>query len=157
MREARRIPGARALLFDRLVDDDRTSDEEEEPVRTLDREALRRSVRVELERLLNTRSPLRADELAERPRTTLEYGLPDLAHLYTRDPAAHAAAAAAVKEAVEAYEPRLRQVRASVEPSPTDDGERRLLARIDAFLVAGEVMEAVSFVRIPIGGTEGRA
>ena len=149
-REGRRLPGARALLFDRLVDERPHEDEEEEPARVLDRQALRRSVRTELERLLNTRCPLRAEELEGRERTTLEYGLPDLAHVYTRDAGGREEIAAAVKAAVEAYEPRLKRVRVTVEPSPEHE-ERRLYARIDALLVVGEVAEAVSFSRLALG------
>src|SRR3712207_8868328 len=53
-----------------------------------------------------------AAELAERPaRTALEYGLPDFSHLHTRDTAARDDIAAAVRAAVEAFEPDRKSTR----------------------------------------------
>ena len=156
MREARRLPGARALLFERLVDLDPRRPEEQDPARVLDPQALRVSVRRELERLLNTRCALTAQALEGRERTTLEYGLPDFSHLQTRDTGAHRLIAEEVRRAVTAYEPRLRQVAVFVEPSAAADHERRLTVRLDAMLVVGQVMEPVSFVGLTIGGGGGR-
>lgn len=150
MREARRIAGARAPLFDRLVDDPRAGDDDAS-ARVLDAAALRASVRRELERLLGTRCPFRAEALEGRPRTALEYGVPDFLHLHTGGPAARDEVARAVQAAVEAYEPRLRRVRVTVEPSP-QESERRLRVRVDALLMVGEVAEPVSFVRMDVGG-----
>ena len=155
MREARRLPGARALLFERLVDLDPRQADEQDPARVLDPQALRQSVRRELERLLNTRSPLPAEALEGRERTTLEYGVPDFGHLQTRDTGAHRRIAEEVRRAVAAYEPRLRQVKVTVEPSAAPDRERRLAVRVDAMLVVGEVMEPVSFAGLGIGGGGG--
>jgi type VI secretion system protein ImpF len=152
VREARRLPGARALLFERLVDLEPRRREEQEPARMLDPQALRQSVRRELERLLNTRSPLGVGALEGRGRTTLEYGIPDLSHLQTRDTGAQKRIAEEVRAAVAAYEPRLRQVKVAVEASTAPDEERRLAVRIDALLVVGEVMEPVSFAGLAIGG-----
>src|ERR1700760_882719 len=70
---------APAPLFDRLVDRAPEVPAEPRPLRTLDPRGLRESVRRELERKLNTRSPLPADDLAGREDlTVLEYGIPDL-------------------------------------------------------------------------------
>lgn len=153
MREARRLPGARALLFERLVDLEPRRADEQDPARALDPEELRQSVRRELERLLNTRSPLAVGEPPEgRGRTTLEYGIPDLGHLQTRDTGAQKQIAEEVRLAVAAYEPRLVQVKVAVERSTAPDEERRLAVRIDALLMVGEVMEPVSFAGLVIGG-----
>jgi type VI secretion system protein ImpF len=152
VREARRLPGARALLFERLVDMDHRHREEQDPARVLDPQALRVSVRRELERLLNTRCAFTSEALEARERTTLEYGLPDFGHLQTRDTSAQTRVAEEVRRAVGAYEPRLKQVKVTVEPTTAPDQERRLTVRIDAMLVVGEVMEPVSFSGLGIGG-----
>ncbi|HSU13842.1 type VI secretion system baseplate subunit TssE [Longimicrobium sp.] len=152
MREARRLRGARALLFERLVDMDHRSRGEQDPARVLDPQELRVSVRRELERLLNTRCALAAEVLETRERTTLEYGLPDFGHLQTRDTGAHKLIAEEVRRAVAAYEPRLKQVTVAVERSAGPDEERRLTVRVDAMIVVGDVMEPVSFVGLGVGG-----
>ena len=152
MREARRIAGARVPLFDRLADDRRAGeDDDDASSRVLDPAGLRASVRRELERLLATRCPCDAEALERRPRTTLEYGVPDFLHLHTASVSARDEVARAVQAAVEAYEPRLRRVRVTVEPSP-QESERRLRVRVDALLMVGEVAEPVSFVRMEVGG-----
>lgn len=143
MREPRRTRGARALLLDRLVDLDPRSGAEPVPLRVLDRDELLASVRREVGHLLNTRCTLTLEELEGRERTVLEYGLPDFSHLHTRDPRAQEALAEHVRATVAAYEPRLRQVRITVEP--LRNSQRELLARVDALLVLGDVTEAVSF------------
>lgn len=152
MREARRLRGARALLFERLTDLEPRHPEEEEPARVLDGDELRLSVRRELERLLNTRCVLTPEALEGRQRTTLEYGVPDFGHLQTRDTGARKLIAEEVRRAVVAYEPRLAQVTVTAEPSTAPDEERRLAVRVDAMLVVGEVMEPVSFVGLRLGG-----
>ena len=131
---------------------DHRTREEQDPARALDPQALRVSVRRELERLLNTRCALTPEALEGRARTTLEYGLPDFGHLQTRDTAAHRRIAEEVRRAVEAYEPRLARVTVAVEASDAPDQERRLTVRVDGMLVVGEVMEPVSFVGLGIGG-----
>lgn len=142
MREPARSSGARALLFDRFFLPEEEAAGEEEPVRVLDREGLRASVHRELRRLLNTRCPVPAAVADSRPRTVLDYGITDFSHLYTRDASARAQVAAAVERAVAAFEPRLRNARATV----LDGGsERGLRVRIDALLVVGDIMEEVSF------------
>ena len=143
MREPRRTQGARAPLFDRLVDLDPRSATEAVPLRVLDRDGLLASGRREVGRLLNTRCTLTLEELDGRARTVLEYGLPDFSHLHTRDPRAQEALAELIRETVAAYEPRLRQVRIAVEP--LRNSQRELLVRVDALLVIGDVTEAVSF------------
>ena len=142
MHEPRTIQGARTRLFDRLVDYEPWS-AEERPRRVLDRAELRESVRREVERLLGTRCTLPMDVPEERPRTVLEYGLPDFTPLYTRNPDDQAELAARIQRCITAYEPRLRDVRVSVEPPGSS--QRELLARVEGVLGAGDVVEPVSF------------
>ncbi len=145
MREPGRTRGARALLFDRFFLPEDEAADGEEPVRVLDREGLHLSVRRELQRLLNTRCPVPAEVAAARPRTVLEYGLADFSHLYTREARARDELAAEVDRAVAAYEPRLRNARATVEDAGS---ERGLRVSIHAQMVVGDVIEEVSFVEL---------
>lgn len=141
--DPRILEGGRALLFDRLVDLHPDDHSEPRPLRTMDREELKDSVRREVARLLNTRCGFPAEALEGRERTVLEYGLPDCTHLHTRDPGAQRALTDEVARTVTAFEPRLRQVKVAVEP--LRNSQRELLVRVDALLVAGDVVEAVSF------------
>lgn len=134
--------GARALLFERLEDGDPASPEAR-PFRVHDRDGVRASVARELARLLNTRCALSAGELAGRARTVLEYGLPDWSPAHGRDPAARKALEAAARRAIEAYEPRLREVRVTAHPVP--GRERELLFTVDAVLAVDGGREPVSF------------
>jgi type VI secretion system protein ImpF len=136
----------RAPLFDRLIDRDPGVRREPRPLRTLDRRGLRESIRRELEHLFNTRSPLPADRLQGRDRTVVEYGVPDLAVLAPGREEDRQRLAAVLRQAIEAYEPRLAQVRVAVDTPPPDPTRGHTLrARIEATLVVEEVPESVSF------------
>lgn len=140
------MPEVRAPLFDRLIDRDPGVQREPRPFRTLDRRGLRESVRRELERLFNTRSSLPADRLRDRERTVVEYGVPDLSVLAPGRQEDRQRLAAVLRETIEAYEPRLSDVRVTVdEPSPEPARGQALTARIDAVLVVEEVHEPISF------------
>lgn len=153
MPERRSGEGVRGLLFERLAV--RRPFEEppspEEPCfrRALDAEQLRESVRREMGRLLNTRAVVPAAERAGRVLTTMDYGVPDTADPSVCDVAAQRDLARQVEEAVTAFEPRLRQVRATVEVPA--EGRRRLVVRVEAVLAAGGVVEPFTFT---LGGTE---
>lgn len=136
----------RTPLFDRLVDRDPGLRRELRPLRTLDRRGLRESVRRELERLFNTRCPVPAHRLAGRPRTVLDYGIPDLSGFSPRSHEDRERLAAILRRAVEAYEPRLADVRVQLEADPHD--ELALAGRIQAVLVVGSVPEPVSFLTV---------
>ncbi len=81
MREPKPIAGARALLFDRLVDLHPEIREEERPFRILNRNQLKVSIRRELERLLNTRCSLSLERVGEEDRSVVNYGIPDFSSL----------------------------------------------------------------------------
>ena len=80
MTKIRRSEAGRALLFDRLCDDHpKTPDRPEaRPYRTYDRAQLQASIRRELQRLLDTRAPRPLADMAGRPRTVLDYGVPEV-------------------------------------------------------------------------------
>lgn len=128
----------RAPLFDRLIEG-----EEGARSRTLDRGGLKESVRRELERLFNTRSSLPAAELEARPRTVIDYGIPDFSHLSPQNPEDRARLVATLTKAVEAYEPRLRHVRIKIEDMNWEEHSMRIL--MEAELVEDPVGETISF------------
>lgn len=136
----------RAPLFDRLTDREPGSRRELRPRKTLDRAGLRESVRRELGRLFDTRCPLPADDLRGRERTVIDYGLPDVSVLAPENHADRLRLAAILREAIVAYEPRLAEVRVTVDrPAPEPGRRQALRARIDAVLVVDDVPESVSF------------
>jgi type VI secretion system protein ImpF len=137
----------RSPLFDRLVDLEPRVPKEPRPLRALDLRGLRESVRRELERLLNTRSSLPVDRLAERAElsvlTVLEYGIPDLSAYSAGSAEDQGLLAGIIARAVTAFEPRLRGVKVAV--VRLEDDQRGLRLRIDAVLTVDEVAEPVSF------------
>jgi len=143
MREPRPIPGARALLFERLVDLEPASSQESPPFRVLDRQALEQSVRREVARVLNTRCP-RPERLQEEgERTVINYGLPDFTFLVAASGGDRQRLADEIARALAAYEPRLTQVRVTLDP--VDGNPSALAGRIEAILAIGMVGEPVAF------------
>jgi type VI secretion system lysozyme-like protein len=130
-------------LFERLVDRDPRTPREPRPFRTLTIPEVRASVRRDVERLLNTRCTASAEALAGRERTVLDYGLPDFSALSPQRAEDRQRLAAQITQAIMAFEPRLRQVRVTVEPPTTT--QRRLLAHIEAVLVLEAVTEPLAF------------
>lgn len=142
MQEPRLIAGARALLFERLVDQQPHQREEAQPFRVLTRAALRESVRREVERLLNTRCPF-PDGFLPGERTVIDYGLADFSALSPASEPDRRLLAQELTRAIEAYEPRLQHVRVLIEPDPQNGN--RGIGRIQAQLVVGRFQEPVSF------------
>ncbi|KYF83277.1 hypothetical protein BE17_17265 [Sorangium cellulosum] len=131
-------------LFDRLVDEDPSQRSEARPKRSHDLDALRASVRRELERLLGTRCPVPGDVALSRQRTVIDYGLPDL------DLGGRASikeerlrVARLVRQAIEAYEPRLARI--EVELLEPAEGDARHQVAVRAVLVTDRVREPLSF------------
>ena len=146
MRDPKPVSGGRALLFERLVDADPRSGEEEEarPLRVHDVRALRLSVGRELGRLLNTRRHGRGGmDGGGEEMTVLDYGVPDFSALSAASGDDQKRLAETVAAAVAAFEPRLRDVRVHVERLRREDNA--LLLRVEARLVVGTLAEPVSF------------
>ena len=133
----------RTLLFDRLVDHDPRLVREARPRRTLSRRDLRKSVRRELERLLNTRVQLPLSELEDRERTVIDYGIPDFGSFSAKSEGDRRRLAAALARTIETYEPRLTRVRFELDQPGVDAGVLR--GRLSAMLVVESVREPVSF------------
>src|SRR5579864_6435199 len=102
--------GARALLFDRLVDLEPQTQKEIRPLRVLDKKGLKDSVRRELGRLLNTRRPIPlAPHLEER--TVINYGIPDFSSLSPHSDNDRKRLEFWMQEAIKNFEPRLVNVK----------------------------------------------
>ncbi|MGK3997862.1 type VI secretion system baseplate subunit TssE [Sorangium sp. So ce1024] len=137
--DAGRVP-----LFDRLVDDDPSQRGEVRPRRSHDLDALRASVRRELERLLGTRCPVPGDVALARQRTVIDYGLPDLdlgGRALIKEERLRVARL--VRQTIEAYEPRLARV--EVELLDPAEGDARYRVALRAVLVTERVREPLSF------------
>jgi type VI secretion system protein ImpF len=143
MADPQPIAGARALLFDRLVDVPPELEHQERHLRILDRDHLKTSVRRELERLLNTRCSIPLHRLGEEERSVVNYGIPDFSSLSPHNADDHALIASIVGQTIAAFEPRLRHVR--VEVGPASGAESALWLIIIAELVIGAFTEPVSF------------
>ena len=143
MADPQPIAGARALLFDRLVDVPPEMEHQEKHLLILDRDHLKASVRRELERLLNTRCSIPLHRLGEEERSVINYGIPDFSSLSPHNADDHALIASIVGQTIAAFEPRLRNVR--VEVGPASGAEPALWLIIIAELVIGVHTEPVSF------------
>ncbi len=133
----------RMPLFDRLVDRAPRLRHEPRPARTLDRRGLRESVRRELERLLNTRCPIPAHRLADRPRSVIDYGLPELSGFSPQRVEDCERLAERIRRAVEVFEPRLAEVRVRLEPALGNVFS--LTGHIEAVFLGDPVPEPVVF------------
>lgn len=134
---------ARAGLLDRLADTDPEALEESRPLRTYSREQLIDSIISELNRIFNTRCIVPKKELKQRERSVLDYGVSDYTGMNTRALDDHQTLARTLKEAITRFEPRLQQVKVSVDPNPPN--ERSLVVLVEALLQYGNVREPVSF------------
>jgi len=143
VREPKPIRGAKALLFERLVDEDHHTPSEARPFRIYGVEALRESVGTELTRLLNTRCPRIGGIVDEADRTILDYGVPSFTHISTGSDTDTRQLAQILEQAIKFYEPRLREVRVTIESSTTS--KITTTGTIEAMLVVDNVNEPVSF------------
>jgi type VI secretion system lysozyme-like protein len=143
VREPRPIQGAKALLFERLVDEDPHTPGEAQPFRIYGVAALRESVGRELSRLLNTRCPRLGGPVDEADRTILDYGVPTFSHMATGSDNDMHQLGRILEQAIKAYEPRLRNVHVTIDSSKTS--KTTASGSIEAMLVVGNVNEPVSF------------
>lgn len=143
MFEPKPIKGAKALLFERLVDEDPQRKFEGQPFRIYDAADLRLSVQRELSRLLNTRCPLPVKSVDPLARTIIDYGIPDFSFMSAASTTDALELARLLENAISAYEPRLRQVH--VEIHPALNNQSAVMGVISAMLTVGSINEPVSF------------
>lgn len=143
MADPKPIAGARALLFDRLVDVSTDGEGHEDHLRILNAKQLKASVRREVGRLLNTRCSIPLHGLGEEERSVVNYGIPDFSSLSPHNADDRALIASVVGQTIAAFEPRLRHVRVDV--GPESGAESALWLIIGAELVIGVFAEPVSF------------
>lgn len=130
-------------LFDRLFDEPpRFLSGKREPIRTLDRAQLERSIQLDVERLLSTRCPVTGDIALSRRRTVLDYGLPDL------DEGGRGSITSQrerlqrlIGSTIEAFEPRLAAVHVEIEA--IEGGRLRVL--VEADVLVEDMREPIAF------------
>ena len=137
---------ARASLLDRLIDRAPRERREPRPLRTMDRPDIRAAISRDLGWLLNTRTPLPAEEFDTRELTVIDYGVPDFGKGTPENVKDQKLRAARTEKAIRAFEPRLQDVKVSIEMEM--DSERSLKMTIEAVMVADDVREPVSFMTI---------
>src|SRR5262245_20094347 len=136
-------------LFDRLIDEEPQRRHEPKPRRTLDRAGVIDSIGRELVRLFSNRCTATGDEALSRPRTVLDYGLPDLDWGARRlVPEQRLRLARLIRETIEAFEPRLTNVHVEVHKTGEETGV--LVAVVQGHLAMSEVREPISFT-MPLG------
>jgi type VI secretion system protein ImpF len=139
-------PRAQLPLLDRLIDD-APSQEQDPPMSAGEAmEALRASVRRDLEALLNARRRWRSwpAELNELAASPLGYGIPDFTAGAMNEPGRKDALRAEVEATIRRFEPRLVSVKVSLIES-ANKLEATLRLRIDGLLHADPAPEPVAF------------
>jgi type VI secretion system protein ImpF len=143
MADSRNTGGARALLFERLVDTELHRKEESPPFRVLSRRELLKSVSRELGQLLNSRCPIPLHLLGEVERTAINYGIPDFTSLSAQSSDDRKLIASIIGQTIAAFEPRLRNVRVTAEY--IENYEHKLQITLEADLVRDTVIEIRSY------------
>ena len=137
---------ARLPLLDRLIDEapDAPRDPPLSAAETVAR--LRRSIRRDLEALLNARRRWRSwpEGYAELAVSPVGYGIPDFTAGAFNDPARREELRAAVETTIRRFEPRLARIRVRLLDT-ADSLEATLRLRIDALLRVDPAPEPIAF------------
>jgi len=112
----------------------------------MERPDIRAAVARDLGWLLNTRTPLTAEEFETRELTVIDFGVPDFGKGTPASFEDQKLRAALTEKAIRAFEPRLQDVKVSIEADM--DSERSLRMVIQAVMVGDDVREPVSFMTI---------
>ena len=108
--------------LDRLIDQEPERKLEPPVTRAQSLRELKTALRRDLEWLLNTRRTIDASpaSLKELERSLYNYGLPDVSSLYLRSTKDQALLLESIKAAIDIFEPRLMNIKVTLEPA-TDD------------------------------------
>lgn len=133
-------------VLDRLIDEQPDLSHEPEKDRHQVIAELRRSVRRDLENLLNTRrQPVSwPAELTELTHSLVSYGIPDISGEDLGAPSKRRKFLKQVEDIIRNFEPRFQSVRV-IEAENADAIDRTLRFRIDAVLYAYPVPEPIVF------------
>ncbi len=101
------------------------------------------SVLRELQCLLNTRLPAAVGRSDESSQTTVNYGLPDFSLLNAASPTDRDQLAALIEKKIAAFEPRLRQIRVTLAPDPSNPCT--VLGTMQGLLQMASISEPVTF------------
>jgi type VI secretion system protein ImpF len=129
-------------LFERLTQAIEDLGAQREPYRSHSLDEALLSIRAELSRILNTRVPGGGVYPSFTPSVT-HYGLPNFAHVSASSALERDALARSFARIIEAFEPRLRQVRVTFEP--VAGNPRVLTGRLEALLQLNLLSEPVCF------------
>ena len=136
----------RPSILDRLFDDEPDNQTEIDPGQHQKLKQLRRSVRRDLESLMNTRFRVMepGEEYIELDKSLLNYGLPDLATINIIDLEKRKEFTSEMEKILKEFEPRFKDVNVSYLDNK-DNTDRTLRFRIDATLYADPSPEVVIF------------
>lgn len=136
----------RPSILDRLMDDEPHIQIEQDKNRSQYLRELRRSVKRDLENLLNTRFRMQSppDDLKEVEFSILNYGLPDLATVNIADIEKKRAFTKNLEKTLRTFEPRFKSVKV-IHIDNKDNTDRTLRFRIDATLHADPAPEVIIF------------
>lgn len=142
----RQGPRAQLPLLDRLIDDAPDRMQEAAPSAAEALAALRRSVRRDIEALLNARRrwrswPTRYVELATSP---LNFGIPDCTAGTFHDAQERETLRGEIEDTIRRFEPRFRSVQVTLIANE-NKLEATLRLRIDAMLLADPAPEPIAF------------
>ncbi|MBL7975446.1 MAG: type VI secretion system baseplate subunit TssE [Candidatus Kapabacteria bacterium] len=133
----------RAPLFDRLSYSKLTDVLVDDTLGLYNLEDVKYSVAQNLEYLLNTR--LHPAQVPGTPPTVIDYGLPDTTTLSTGDFNQVRKLTNVMRERIEFFEPRLRNVRVEVIPVKSDDPDQSIRIQLTAMLHVEPLTEDVKF------------
>ena len=137
---SRLIPGGPIPLFDKLDQRAIVTDQADQ---VLDADGVEASVVRELRRLLNSRSRIPLSAFTDAELTVLDYGIPDYGAHSAQSEADRRRVAAAVRHAIEAFEPRLTDVDVSLVDGAT--GKTIALFCIEATLQVAHTVRRINF------------
>ncbi len=137
---------ATGSLFDRLIDMDPYVQETSTTLKTLTREELKESVKREITWLLNTTCSFSQEELDGKERNCLNYGIHDFSCFFPDSSNNRTRLAKIVENAIDAYEPRLRNTEVTVSEMSSNNDKFSLSLAIDGELQINKISEPVSFI-----------
>ncbi len=128
-------------MFTRLVDTNPMESTERVPLRVLDQEDVVLSIKEEISRICDTRAAQTVDEWKSMEKTVLTYGIPDTRHLSPHNFQDMKALIAMVSEAIETFEPRLKNVKLTRKITTPASFSFSLSAE----MLVGSTVEPISF------------